>query len=473
METNTNSKSVCEEDASKINKPTDDELANRWIDKHHRQVYGLGGFRVYKQGIWIGRPTKNVEYEILVELEAAEGEGIRPNISKVNSIRELIKIKINVPDSKWNNIRNCLPLRNGILDLSSLKFRHHDPKNYLTSKLSYNYDPTAKAPYWRKALSFLPPDVRDFLEEFAGLSLTRDTHYEIAVWLYGPSGCGKSTIIAGFQAMLGDRSIVLGPRDIESSRFNLSQIDEKTLMISTEQPSASVFMTDIYNKIISGEKINAEEKFERAYQMIPVAKILWAMTELPVIISVTDGLFRRVLVVEMPPIPEENRDPSFKDHIKQEGPGILIWAIEGLKRLLERGCFQIPESVRLASENFKQQNDLSKQFVEECCDTGLDFKVQARPLYDGYKRWCGNNGYTPKSMTLMADEWKRLMFTQSHSNGRIIWRGIKLKESSLIQVQEEKEILNNINREVSTVSTPSTILSTIPSEWYISETRKE
>ena len=46
-------------------KPTDDELANRWINEHPDEVFGLGCFRECDQGVWIGRPSKEIDSEIL------------------------------------------------------------------------------------------------------------------------------------------------------------------------------------------------------------------------------------------------------------------------------------------------------------------------------------------------------------------------------------------------------------------------
>jgi len=452
-------------------KPTDDELADRWIKKHPDIVFGLGCFRFYDQGVWKGTPTKDIEKEILGELAKAKDEGIRPNISKVRSVRDLIKIKINISDSKWNNNSDLLPFQNGLLETSTLFLLPHDPKYFITSTLPYAYDHEAKPHFFLKALSAFDKDVVDFILEFAGYCLTCDTHHEIAIWLYGSSGCGKSTIIGGFQAMLGDRSISLGPRDIEISRFNLSQLNGKTLMVSTEQPSLSMFTTDIYNRIISGEDLLAEEKFGTPFLMKPVAKVIWAMTELPIINSASDGIFRRVLIIEMPPLPVESRDINFKHLIAQEAPGILNLAINSLHKLLKRGKFQVPESIHLASENYKHNNDLAKLFVEENCVVCSDNKIQSQILYDKYKYWCENNGYKPKSSTYMANEWKRLGLIKFKANGRAYWKGIKLIEAGESQPEEEIEE-NILIYKPSTPSTPSTVSSTFFDDMQIHDLEK-
>ena len=41
----------------------------------------------------------------------------------------------------------------------------------------------------------------------------------------------------------------------------------------------------------------------------------------------------------------------------QEGPGILNWALDGLDRLLDRGAYELPDTVRAAVQRFKDDNN--------------------------------------------------------------------------------------------------------------------
>jgi putative DNA primase/helicase len=94
------------------------------------------------------------------------------------------------------------------------------------------------------------------------------------------------------------------------------------------------------------------------------------MNDLPRVQSANDGLFRRVKVIEVEPVPKGERDPKVKESIKEEGAGILNWALEGLARLRKRGNFQVPDSVRGATEHWKATNDTAALFVAEACETG-------------------------------------------------------------------------------------------------------
>jgi putative DNA primase/helicase len=152
------------------------------------------------------------------------------------------------------------------------------------------------------------------------------------------------------------------------------------------------------------------------------------MNEVPRLKSANDGLFRRVKVIALDPIPEEERDPEIKQKIRKEGAGILNWALEGLERLRERGHFEMPEAVREATEQFHLANDVPKMFVEEACivSDAESCEEQAQKLYESYRAWCRDNGHTPMSSLAVAKEWARLGFRKRVLHGRAFYRGVKV-----------------------------------------------
>jgi phage/plasmid-associated DNA primase len=110
----------------KQEKPTDDELADRWITKYPNTIHILGGFRRYGNGFWpeIHHPT--VEAEILGILEAAKQEKIRPNKGLKNSVMDLARIKTTKANERMDDNPSILVLKNGTLDLGTYELLDHD-----------------------------------------------------------------------------------------------------------------------------------------------------------------------------------------------------------------------------------------------------------------------------------------------------------------------------------------------------------
>lgn len=408
-------------------KPTDDELRDRWLAYNPLVAYGMGEWRIYEGGIWPAVDDTLVERQMVRVLEDAKPEGIRPTDNRLNSVKKLSRIEVFKPADMWDADPDLLVCENGMLHIPTKELRRHDPRAYQTTGVPYAYDPEAECPTFVNALTRLPYRVVQFLQEFAGYCLTVDTSQEIAVWFLGRRGCGKSTIIEGFNAMLGDRAGVLSLKQMSQSRFGLTNIEGKTLLYAFENPSLYLDTTDTLNAIISGEAVPIERKFKDPITIIPRAKILWAMNKLPRVADAGDGLFRRVRVVKFEPLPQHNRDPEIKENIKNEGPGILNWALVGLDRLRKRGRFEIPPEIHSATENFRKNNDVEGNFVDDYCETGPDLKIQSTPLYKAYREWCFENGHKPKSSSKIREEWERLGFYRSRQKGISYYLGLELK----------------------------------------------
>jgi len=404
--------------------PTDDELADRWIEAHDQTAHGLNEWRRYESGYWPIIAEDEVNAEVLGICKVAKSEGIRPSKARVSSVAELARFMIYVPTHKWDSVSQNIVLQNGTLDLKTLQLREHSPQDYATRTLQYDYDPQATAPYFDYALHSTIPEAVEFFQEFAGYCLTADTSLETAVWFYGPPGSGKSTLLHGLTTMMGDLAGLLSLAQIERSQFALANLPGKRLVMSTEQPSMYLRSTWILNALISGETVTIEQKNQKAYTIIPQAKVAFAMNDLPKVSDASNGLFRRVKVIKFPLLREEDRNETLKFLISKEAPGILNWAIEGLQRLRTRKKFDVPQSVRDATEDFKRENDKAAMFLEECCVVDAEARTQSQLLYEHYKTWCLDNGHRVESSTSMAGEWRRLGFEKKRISGKSWWQGV-------------------------------------------------
>jgi len=404
--------------------PTQDMLRERVLNSGEKFAMTGTGWRKYEDGIWEELDEYEVRSYVSDVLEQAKAEGVNYTEGLVSAVTRLARDKAYVRPDSWNQNKDVVVFKDGVLALNAVDAygrngtRDHSPEHYVTSKLPFNYDPRATCPNWYRFLrERFSPEVRCLLQEFAGICLTTDNSYEIALWLVGPPATGKSTVIEAFEAILGERADTLDISDL-GERFGLARIPGKTLLTATEQPSDYIKQLNLLNKIISGEFVDAEQKFERGERVRSRAKILWGMNELPTVRQPENGIWRRIQVIEFPPRTGQI-DPTLKQRILQEAPGILAWAVRGLLRLRRRGRFVIPESVQAATQEYHSENDVPRMFIEECLVVTQDAtkNIKAGDLYESYRHWCARNGFSPLNRTRAGREWKRLGLEKYTSNG--------------------------------------------------------
>jgi P4 family phage/plasmid primase-like protien len=406
------------------------ELASRWLHKAKDVRFSAHGWMRYKDGQWHKVEDGLVSQAVTCYLGRMPNTSVTAN--RVTSVLRLAENESYVRTDRWDANQDIIVCKNGTLDLRTFELREHRPEDYAMGGLPFEYDPTAKAEAWDEFIGgHLGPEIWGFLQEFAGYSLTTDTSYELALWLLGAGGTGKSTFLEGLTSIMGNRVGRLSLSDIERSSFALENIVGKTLLTATEQPTMFIKQVDIINTLVSGEMISVNRKNKPIVDVRPTAKLAWAMNSLPKIREEGNGIFRRLMIVKFPALAPHEKDPAVKERIRLlEPPGILAWAVEGLRRLRKRDGFKIPESVRVVVQDFEHSNDPPRQFLEEVCERGDEsLHVGRKELYDAYAKWCKYYGFKPKAVTQIREDWLRLGLKEGKSQGKKNYKGVKIVDT--------------------------------------------
>lgn len=403
------------------------EVRSRFLKKRNGDTcYGLGEWRRYSCGVWETEPELAVKREI--QFLAAAITGLNVTNGLVTSVTELVRQCLQVSDLLFDANPHIIAFKDCVLDLNTWTTVPHSPSHYTTSKLPFNYDPIARLPEWERFLSSLP--YVEFMQRFAGYCLTPETKYELALWLWGSPGGGKSTYIEALCAMLGAKACVLGLSEIERSQFALSQLPGRTLAISTEMPSRIIRAASIINAIISGELIPVERKYVNPYTVRPHAKIIWGMNMLPTIGNEGVGIFRRVLPVHFPVIPESERDPKLKEAILAQPMAVANWALEGLRDLQSRQSLAVPAELINARDQYKEHNDVTLCFVNETCERDPNSRVKTTFLHQRYREWATKNGYRAMSVRNFVHDLDRLGFINIKPHNISYYQGLQFVDDT-------------------------------------------
>ena len=104
---------------------------------------------------------------------------------------------------------------------------------------------------------------------------------------------------------------------------------------------------------------------------------------------------------------------TLSQRLLQESEGILARLVAGCLDW-QRGGMIAPPSVRMATAEYRSNEDRIGAFLTERCKLHGEFRVKSGELYDVYKQWCKASG---------EDHATKTLFTQT-----LTARGIKQDE---------------------------------------------
>jgi putative DNA primase/helicase len=183
--------------------------------------------------------------------------------------------------------------------------------------------------------------------------------------------------------------------------------------------------------LTGGDSMSARFLFSNPFTFTPTHK-LWIFGNYKPKVSGTDwGFWRCIRVIPFSvTIPESVRKPmgTLLEIFDNEMPGILAWAVTGCLMWQSDGL-DMPESVRTATQEYRTEQDLVQQFINEKCEQHPDYSVGKDNLYASWKSWCDDQG--EKEALRHSKKWLTHQMTDRGfdptGQGRSFLKGIRIK----------------------------------------------
>jgi putative DNA primase/helicase len=134
--------------------------------------------------------------------------------------------------------------------------------------------------------------------------------------------------------------------------------------------------------------ITARNLYQEPFDFPPTHKTFLTTNHRPIVRDTDEGIWRRIhLIPFTTTIAKANRDRHYREKkLLPELPGILNWALEGLRSYWKEGL-DPPREVMHATQEYREDMDIVGRWIEERCVREADAKVAMASLHHDYKRW--------------------------------------------------------------------------------------
>uniref|UniRef100_A0A6C0EK03 SF3 helicase domain-containing protein n=1 Tax=viral metagenome TaxID=1070528 RepID=A0A6C0EK03_9ZZZZ len=381
--------------------------------------------------------------ELYQELRDEKGDKAKDAMTQAK-IKQVNKMIANLKSAPYKNnvLKECMEVfydprfrekldadpyiigfKNGVYDLRLNIFRPGRPEDFLSKSMPIEYVAYTEDD---EAIG----DVHTFLEQiFPDKSLRKyfldissdvfvgGNHEKIVVFWTGDGDNGKSIMQKFFELMLGplaiklNTNVITGKKPSAGAAFaDLARAGGGVRWATLEEPdSDEVINIGVFKHLSGGDSFYARDLFERGKdgrEIVPMFKLSFICNKLPRMKYADKAVWNRARVLPFESTfcrPSDPAPESYEEQLKQKRfpmdknfskkiPGMVsafAWIL--LQHRLKIKVRIEPSKVIAATEMYRKQNDVYRQFIEESICEDPDKYISLIELYNMFKEWFRNS----------------------------------------------------------------------------------
>lgn len=403
----------------------------------------------------------------LARLNKALSRSIQ-SYTKFRSIMFLAKQNPSLRCSERDFDKELYKVKSGslLIDLITGKVRQVESSDYITQQLGCRYNPDATCPMFIKFINeifFYNTDMVEFIQRLFGLCLSGDVSPEVFVVFYGIGANGKSTLLSVIKHVLGTYAKEAAPETFVAANKSaiandIAMLKNIRLVVTSELPGNKQLDENRLKAMTGSDSVTARFLYSEYFEFLPQWKIIMATNHRPKIVGTDYGIWRRLLLIPFDYVCiTQNQDPTLKEKLITESPGILNWMIEGFSKYWNDGrgrkALKVPPAIDAYIEEFHDEENALRRYIKTECYTTAEecLMVYSRNscplevLYEAFLNWAQAVGVSIPNLT-MSGLKRRLLdmgYRSKPIGGRYYYEGIYPKEATkwLSQATIDKEAL--------------------------------
>jgi P4 family phage/plasmid primase-like protien len=368
--------------------------------------------------------------------------------------------------------------KNGVYDLKLNELRPGRPEDFISKVLPIelnNY--SMEDEEVQNVINFLTkvfpdPEIREyFMDCYSDIFVGGNNQKKIYLWT-GEGDNGKSITQMFFDEMLGELAIKFNTqyftgKKVSSGSANpeLARAAPPVRLGTMEEPDADEQLNiGELKKLSGGDKFWARDLFEKGKktrEVTPMFMLSFICNKLPKLKYADKATWNRFRVIPFEatfvepgqPCPttieeqmKEKRfpmDKEFKHKIPGMVPAFAWYLLEWRKNITVR---KEPEKVREATAAYRRQNDIYRQFIEECIVED-DYVLSLTEIYGQFKDWF-KEGWPNMTLPIkneVKEYFEKLWGEPQHGPK---WKGYRIRtlqddvEDGTVVILEDNDLVN-------------------------------
>jgi len=356
-----------------------------------------------------------------------------------------------------------IPTRSGLIDPLSGALEEARPEHFCTWRIEVEYSPDAKCPWWETMVTDVFGDKNEIeqhalirvVQEVLGAALLDKKPRQLskALVLWGISNQGKSGFLEVFTGLFGGKVISAAIGSVETTH-GLMPFTRRLPWVLHEAFGGQWHFSSAIKSIITQEPVMINVKNGPMLSQVIRSPIFWATNHQPQFKEATKAIINRMIVIECTRVFEDikpigialeaNRRKLAKPSelvLTSELPGLLNWALAGLKRALERGSIETTDSINETAKTLHNDSNLVAGFLDECIEFNPNRMISAPDFCAAFSAWyleqkgedrkLPSNEAIGKALKAMGDRRIALDRQELRLNSRRYYAGFMLNGAGL------------------------------------------
>jgi putative DNA primase/helicase len=300
-----------------------------------------------------------------------------------------------------------LGVMNGVVNLRTGTLEKPSPSLLVTKRANVTFDASVSGATFEAFLRSVVPDdeEREFLICWLGYVLSGLVTEQYFLFIHGKGANGKSVLAEFIAWLLGEYALRIDTqmlmkqnRSSQAASPDIVNLAGRRLVYCSETTDGQRLDDARVKELTGGDTLQGRELYARSpVTFSPTHKLLMIGNHTPIVQDDSDGMWRRIKTLLFPSQfqpGDDGYDPDILAKLKADGPSALNVLLRGFAQF-QRSGIQIPESMTRATQQYRDDQDLFGQWLEDNCAIDSNSTTSKEDLYRNYKWWSDSCGVRP------------------------------------------------------------------------------